>query len=166
VKSGQASALSTWAEFQDLLTTAFRPHELSARYAQQLLHISQGKCDMRTYIANFNAARARIPGMLKEIALSHVFLQGCRPEFRNAIALQKPQTLDQYIEAAVLVADINAEHMPPQHSRRPEKESSGKGPAPNPPSKLVCSHCNKSGHRVDRCFQLHPELKTRGKKKD
>ncbi len=47
-----------------------------------------------------------------------------------------------------------------------------KGPAPmvlgavqrNQRSDIVCHHCGKKGHTKATCFQLHPELKTRGKK--
>ena len=165
VNSGQAVALTSWQTFLDNLTVAFRPHELAARYAQQLLHITQGKSDMRTYIANFNAARSRIPGELREVALSHVFLQGCRPEYRTAIALQKPLTLDAYMEAAVLVADINSEYHPAvAPSKKAEKEKSAKGSTSQASIKPTCAHCGKVGHSVEKCFQLHPELKTRGRK--
>ena len=167
VNSGQAVALTSWQTFIDNLTVAFRPHELAARYAQQLLHISQGKSEMRTYIANFNSARSRIPGELGDVALSHVFLQGCRPEYRTAIALQKPLTLDAYLEAAVLVADINFEYQTPAVtvSKKVEKEKAAKGSTSGSASvKPTCSHCGKPNHSADKCFQLHPELKTRGRK--
>jgi hypothetical protein len=60
------------------LTEAFRPVELKRRYLDQLLHISQGKLDMRSYIAAFNAFRAKVPTAFPEETLSHLFLQGCR----------------------------------------------------------------------------------------
>jgi hypothetical protein len=59
--SGSIPALTSWKLFADSLTEAFRPVELSRTYVAQLLSISQGKQDMRSYIASFNALRAKIP---------------------------------------------------------------------------------------------------------
>jgi hypothetical protein len=52
-------AFSSWKDFVSSLTEAFRPVELTRRYIEQMLSISQGKQDMRSYIASFNALRQR-----------------------------------------------------------------------------------------------------------
>jgi hypothetical protein len=89
--SGSVPVLSNWTDFVAALTDAFRPVELKRKYMDQLMHLSQGKGDMRTYIASFNALRAKIPGAFSEEALSFLFLQGCRPDIVKSITLQYPK---------------------------------------------------------------------------
>ena len=155
--SGQAQPLGTWDAFVKALTEAFRPVELSRRHLKDLLHVSQGKADMRTYIATFNAARAKVPGALSDDTLCYVFLQGCRSDLQKAIILQNPTTLEEYFSLAVALSDLSGSV--PQHS--PKQQDKGKD---KPNTKSLCAHCGKPNHTVDQCFKLHPELKK--KKKD
>ncbi len=118
---------------------------------------------MRSYVASFNSAKARVAGALDERTLSFVFLRGCRHDLRQAIALQNPQGLNAHISAAVLVADLAGE-TPPNPSKKADRVDRPAKPA-TPSTPLVgCSHCNKPGHTVDRCFALHPELRKNRKK--
>ena len=151
--SGSAPILGTWTDFVQALTVAFRPVELHKRYVDQMLTISQGKQDMRSYIASFNALRAKIPQAFPEQTLSHLFLQGCRADLQRNIALQYPKTLAEHFQHAIVLSDLpgNSKH-PPVNSK--EKADKSKSSQP-----VLCSHCHKPGHTVDRCFQLHPELK-------
>jgi hypothetical protein len=43
-----------------------------------------------SYIAAFNAARARVPGALCDEALCYVFLQGCRVDLQRPNIMQSP----------------------------------------------------------------------------
>ena len=163
VQSGQAVQFGSWGEFVRELTAAFRPVELTAQHTQDLLTIAQGKHDMRVYVANFNSARSRVAGALDERTLSHVLLRGCRHDLRQAIALQNPQSLDAYISAAVLVADLAGE---PPFNPQKRADRVVRDHKPSTPSipLVVCSNCKKPGHTVDRCFGLHPELRKVKKK--
>ena len=98
ISAGLIPAFSSWKDFVSALTEAFRPVELSRRYIEQMLSISQGKQDMRAYIASFNALRAKIPDAFPEQTLSHLFLQGCRPELQRNISLQYPKSLAEYFQ--------------------------------------------------------------------
>jgi hypothetical protein len=73
----------------------------------------QGRRDMRTYIADFNTATSRVPGEFSEKVMSVVFVQGCRVEYRSAIELKDPQSLDACMKADVLVADTLCDHSTP-----------------------------------------------------
>jgi hypothetical protein len=138
------------------LTEAFRPVELSRRYIDQMLSISQGKQDMRSYIASFNALRAKIPDAFPEQTLSHLFLQGCRAELQRNISLQYPKTLAEYFQHAITLSDLPGQSKPPAGGGK----GTGAGKAADSPLEkaLKCDHCHKPGHTQDRCFQLHPEL--------
>jgi hypothetical protein len=83
IASGTLPAFGTWASFVTALTSAFRPVELHKRHLDQLLGISQGKSDMRSYIATFNALRAKVPQAFAEETLCHLFLQGCRADLQK-----------------------------------------------------------------------------------
>ena len=164
MSSGTIPALSSWKDFVSALTEAFRPVELSRRYLEQMLSISQGKQDMRTYIASFNALRAKIPDAFPEQTLSHLFLQGCRPELQKNISLQYPKSLAEYFQHAITLSDL------PGQSKTPASGSKGAGAdkAADSASKTTpfCEHCKKPGHTKERCFQLFPELrKSRSDKK-
>jgi hypothetical protein len=155
--AGSVPVLSTWTDFVGALTEAFRPVELKRKYMEQLMHLSQGKGDMRTYIATFNALRAKIPGAFSEEALSFLFLQGCRPDLIKSITLQYPKTLAEHIQHAIALSDIPG---PPRH--QPSAPKGSTDPPAEKPRKSplhICSHCHKTGHLADRCFSLHPELK-------
>jgi hypothetical protein len=67
--------------------------------------------DIITYVANLNAARARVPGALDERTLCLVFLTGCCADLQRVIAMQNPQTLDAHISLAMLVADLSSSHL-------------------------------------------------------
>jgi hypothetical protein len=54
-ESGTVPILASWSAFVQALTAAFLPVELARRYIDQLLHVSQGKQDMRSYIDVFNS---------------------------------------------------------------------------------------------------------------
>jgi hypothetical protein len=157
IASGSLPRFGTWASFVSALTAAFRPVELHRKYLDQLLGISQGKSDMRSYIATFNALRAKVPKAFPEDTLCHLFLQGCRADLQKSISLQYPQTLDDYFKHAVTISDI------PGSSRTPHPAPKGppdtKGTSTTKTVAQVCTHCGKTGHSVERCFQLHPELK-------
>lgn len=152
MESGQAPILGSWHDLVTALTEAFRPVELTRRHIKDLLNLSQGKLDMRSYIATFNAARAKVPGALSDETLSYVFLQGCRQDLQRAIILQNPKTLEEYFSLAVSLADLSSS-VPQQQSKKQDKTDKAGG------SKAKCSHCGKSNHTVDQCFKLHPELK-------
>ena len=55
----------------------------------------------------------------------------------------------------------------PGHFARdcPRKGSGGSGQVrkANPDRDMICNHCKKKGHRKANCWQLHPELKKKGK---
>jgi hypothetical protein len=125
--SGSVPVLDSWTSFVAALTDAFRPVELKRRYMEQLMHLSQGKGDMRTYIASFNALRAKIPGAFSDEALSFLFLQGCRPDLVKSITLQYPKTLAEYIQHAVALSDIPGQNKPqypaPKGPAGPETQS-------------------------------------------
>ncbi len=106
IASGVLPAFGTWKAFADALTEAFRPVELSRTYVAQMMAISQGKQDMRSYIAAFNALRAKIPDAFPEGTLSHLFLQGCRPDLQRNISLQYPKTLAEHFQHAVTLSDL------------------------------------------------------------
>lgn len=158
VVTGQAQPLGSWDAFVKQLTDAFRPIELTRRYLKELLHISQGKSEMRTYIAAFNAARARVPGALSDDSLCYVFLQGCKTELQRLIVMQNPKTLEEHFSLAVSLADLS--------SSAGSSQSSKPGGKPgDKPTKPVCAHCKKPGHTIEQCFKLHPELKLKAAKK-
>jgi hypothetical protein len=79
-ESGTVPILASWSAFVQALTAAFLSVELARRYIDQLLHVSQGKQDMRSYIAVFNSLRAKVATAFPEETLSYLFLQGCRPD--------------------------------------------------------------------------------------
>jgi len=149
--------LSSWKAFVDALTEAFRPVELARTYVSQMMSISQGKQDMRSYIASFNALRAKFPTAFPEETLSHLFLQGCRPDLQRNISLQYPKTLAEHFQHAITLADIPGPSRPPAGGGK----SSGTGKEADSSLKKapLCQHCQKPGHTADRCFQLHPELR-------
>lgn len=153
-ESGATPALSSWDAFVQALTAAFRPVELDRKYIDQLLRISQGKQDMRTYIATFNALRAKVPEAFSEALLSHLFLHGCRPDLIKSITLQYPKTLAEYFQHAIALSDL-----PSSQSKPSKAEKADQSDKSDKASKPICSHCSKPGHTADRCFQLHPELK-------
>ncbi len=157
IASGTIPALTSWKLFVDALTEAFRPVELSRTYVTQLLSVSQGKQDMRGYIASFNALRAKIPNAFPEETLSHLFLQGCRPDLQRHISLLYPKSLSEYFQHAITLSDI------PGSSKPPAGGGKGIGTAKEADSSLkkapFCQHCQEPGHTPDRCFQLHPELR-------
>lgn len=157
IASGSLPAFGTWHDFVSALTAAFRPVELHKRHLEQLLHISQGKQDMRTYIATFNALRAKVPSAFAEDTLCHLFLQGCRADLQKPISLQYPKTLADLFKHAVTISDIPSHSRTPHHP--PKGPSDSKSPGAAKPVAQTCAHCGKVGHSVDRCFQLHPELK-------
>ena len=154
---GVLPAFGTWRDFVSALTAAFRPVELTRRYVEQMLTISQGKQDMRTYIASFNALRAKIPDSFPEQTLTYLFLQGCRPDLQRNISLQYPKTLAEYFQHAITLSDLPGQSKPPAQGNKGQ----GADKAAEQPSKktLKCEHCKKQGHTQDRCFKLHPELK-------
>jgi hypothetical protein len=145
------AALSSWKDFVSALTEAFRPVELSRHYTEQMLSISQGKQDMRSYIASFNALRAKIPGAFPEQTLRHLFLQGCRPDLQRNISLQYPKTLAEYFQHAITLSDLPGQTKPPAGGSK----GSGTGKAADSPleKSMTCDHCKKPGHTQDRCFQ-------------
>jgi hypothetical protein len=155
--SGSVPVLDSWNSFVAALTDAFRPVELKRRYMEQLMHLSQGKGDMRTYIASFNALRAKIPGAFSEEALSFLFLQGCRPDLVKSITLQYPKTLAEHIQHAIALSDIpgqtNPQYTAPKGPAGPPADKPKKAPS------TTCTHCHKPGHIADRCFSLHPEVR-------
>ena len=157
MSAGTIPALSSWQDFVSALTEAFRPVELSRRYIEQMLSISQGKQDMRSYIASFNALRAKIPDAFPEQTLSHLFLQGCRPDLQRNISLQYPKSLAEHFQHAVTLSDLLGQTKPLAGGSR------GTGTVIAADSSLkkapFCDHCRKTGHTQDRCFQLHPELR-------
>lgn len=159
IASGQSPSLGSWDAFVQSLTEAFRPIELARRHIKELLHISQGKQDMRAYVAAFNAARARVPGALSDDTLCFVFLQGCRPDLQKSIIVQNPKSLDEYFSLAVALSDISGSL--PQQGKKHQDKSSDK----NPGTKPLCAHCGKKGHTQETCFKLHPELKRKPEKK-
>lgn len=148
----QTQPIESWDELVRALTAAFRPIELGRRYLNDLLKLSQGKMEMRSYIATFNATRAKLPGALNEESLCHLFLQGCRQDLQRNIAMQKPQTLEDHFSLAVSLADLAGGL---GNSKKPEKSGSKETPS----SKPTCSHCHKTGHSAEQCWNLHPELK-------
>ena len=157
ISAGIIPAFGSWKGFLSALTVAFRPVELTRRYIEQMLSISQGKQDMRSYIASFNALRAKIPDAFPEQTLSHLFLQGCRADLQRNISLQYPKTLAEYFQHAITLSDLPGQTRPPAGG---SKGSSADRAADRALLKTsFCDHCKKRGHTQDRCFQLHPELK-------
>jgi hypothetical protein len=154
-ESGATPILSSWDAFVHAITAAFRPVELDRKYIDQLLKIAQGKQDMRTYIATFNALRAKVPEAFSEALLSHLFLHGCRPDLIKSITLQYPKSLAEHFQHAIALSDLPSSH--PKHSKGEKSDQPDK--ADKSTSKPICSHCSKPGHTADRCFQLHPELR-------
>jgi hypothetical protein len=157
ISSGIIPAFGSWKSFVSSLTVAFRPVELTRRYIEQMLSISQGKQDMRSYIASFNALRAKIPDAFPEQTLSYLFLQGCRADLQRNISLQYPKSLAEYFQHAITLSDIPGQTRPPAGGSK----GSGTDRAADKALKKTsfCDHCKKPGHTQDRCFQLHPELK-------
>lgn len=161
-EAGQVPVLGTWVAFVEALTEAFRPVELHRKYIDQMLNLSQGKQDMRSYIASFNALRAKIPEAFPEQTLSHLFLQGCRGDLQKNIALQYPKTLAEHFQHAIALSDLpNSSKNPVSNTKNP---GDPKGNKDKPPNTLTCGHCHKPGHTEDRCFLLHPELRKRRSK--
>jgi hypothetical protein len=157
MSAGSIPVFSSWNDFVSALTEAFRPVELSRRYVEQMLCISQGKLDMRSYIAAFNALRAKIPDAFPEQTLSLLFLQGCRSDLQRNISLQYPKSLSEYFQHAITLSDLPGQSKPPAGGSR----GTGAGRAADSPLKKApyCEHCRRTGHTQDRCFQLHPELR-------
>ncbi len=91
------------------------------------------------------------------------FLRGCRHYLRQAIALQNPKSLDAYISATVMVADLAGEPPSNPQKRSDKVDRPHKPSTPSTPL-VVCTHCKKPGHTVDRCFGMHPELRKIKKK--
>jgi hypothetical protein len=139
-------------EFVHLAATTYN----TRRYIDQLLHVSQGKQDMRIFIAIFNSLKAKVPTAFPEETLSYLFLQGCRPDLQRNITLQYPKTLAEYFQHAITLSDLPISHRPQPNVNKPPADSKPKTTSP-----MVCTHCGKPGHTEDRCFQLHPELRRR-----
>lgn len=158
-EAGTVPVLGTWADFVRALTDAFRPVELHRKYMEQMLSLTQGKMDMRSYIAGFNALRAKIPQAFPEETLSYLFLQGCRQDLQKNIILQYPKTLAEHFQHAIALSDLPNS----TKSQNPGGRSPGdpKGEKTKQPNTSVCAHCKKPGHTEERCFLLHPELKKR-----
>jgi hypothetical protein len=152
--------LGTWNAFVQALTEAFRPVKLSRKYIEQLLHISEGKLDMRSYIAAFNVLRAKVPTAFPEETLRHLFLQGCRPDLQRHITLQYSKTLAEYFQHAIIIITlynvITLSDLPNSHKPQHNGSKFSSDSKPKTTSPLVCAHCGKPGHTEDRCFQLHP----------
>ena len=161
-EAGTVPVLGTWGDFTRALTAAFRPVELHRKYLEQMLSISQGKLDMRTYIAAFNALRAKIPQAFPEETLSYLFLQGCRPDLQKNIILQYPKTLAEYFQHAIALSDLP--HSSKSQTTGSKSPADPKGEKSKTTSTLLCAHCHKPGHTEERCFLLHPELKKRRSK--
>jgi hypothetical protein len=157
IASGSLSAYGTWADFVTALTAAFRPVELHKRHLEQLLSLSQGKTDMRSYIASFNALRAKVPKAFAEDTLCYLFLHGCRADLQKSISLQYPQTLEDYFKHAVTISDLPGQSRPVNPA--PKFSPDSKSPGPTKTSAQPCAHCGKAGHAAERCWQLHPELR-------
>jgi hypothetical protein len=155
--SGAVPIFGTWDAFVKALTEAFKPVELHRKYLEQMLNISQGKGDMRSYIAAFNALRAKIPQAFPEETLSHLFLQGCRADLQKSITLQYPKTLADHFKHAIALSDLPGNSRTQHHT--PKGQTDSKPSAPTNSVTHVCTHCGKQGHTAARCFLLHPELK-------
>jgi hypothetical protein len=121
--SGTVPVLAFWSAFVKALTAAFLPSKLARRYIDQLLHVSQGKHDMRSYIAVFNSLRAKVPTAFPEETLSHLFLQGCRPDLQRNITLQYPKTLAEYFQHAITLSDLPNSHRPQPNVNKPPADS-------------------------------------------
>lgn len=62
----------------------------------------------------------------------------------------------------------NGKYQDTNKSREYKTRENKSGRAPNPDANIVCTHCNKKGHREARCWSKHPEqmpkaLKATGK---
>jgi hypothetical protein len=157
IASGSLAAYGTWEAFVTALTAAFRPVELHKRHLEQLLSLSQGKTDMRSYIASFNALRSKVPKAFAEETLCHLFLAGCRADLQKSISLQYPQTLEDYFKHAVTISDLPGPSKPVNPA--PKFSPDSKSPGPTKLSAQPCAHCGKAGHAAERCWKLHPELR-------
>ena len=155
VAAGQVGPYADWEEFRLSLIEAFRPVELTRRYTEELLSSAQGKLDMRTYVATFNAARARVPGALSDETLCLVFLKGVHSDLQQSIAVQKPMTLAEHFSLAVLLADLHKGVPTPIPKKTGQTPPTADFAAKRP----TCTHCAKVGHTAEKCFQLHPDLK-------
>jgi hypothetical protein len=131
-ETGTVPILASWSAFVQALTAAFLPVELARRYIDQLLHVSQGKQDMRSYIAVFNSLRAKVPTAFPEETLSYLLLQGCRPDLQRNITLQYPKTLAEYFQHAITLSDLpNSHRFQPNVNKPPGALLT---PSPRPPA--------------------------------
>jgi hypothetical protein len=74
------------------------------------------------------------------------------------LALQQPKDLASAVSFALSYSDAQVE-TPSQPKAASSPAKAGKAPSRSVGS--VCTHCLKPGHTVERCFTLHPELKTK-----
>jgi len=153
--TGQIEPIATWAQFVDAVTAQFQSGDLVHKHTLELLHLTQGKQDIRNFVSTFNAARGRVPGAVNEATLKSIFLHALnRPEMRSALLLLKPKTVTDLIEAAVVYAEANPGGTTPSIPKKTENTPKNSGtPAKTRPH---CDHCHKSGHTAATCFQPPP----------
>jgi hypothetical protein len=112
---------------------------------------------------------------LKELILVEEFKNSVSKEIRSYLEEHKVTTLEN---AAILADEYYLTHKThfqaarPSSGQKPTDQSSKPDPAGSKQNaeqsykahsgarqKVFCEHCKKPGHRKDKCFQLHPELR-------
>ena len=157
-------AFRTFAEFSASLSTFLRPLNGARASYEELLGFRQGKLLTRAYVTAFDRLRSRVTGALPDVFLLHLFMRGLRADLQPSIALQQPADLATACSLAISLADAEMEAVakPVAGGVTGSPAKSGKGSPGR--SYEECAHCRKVGHNAERCFVLHPELKTAFKK--
>src|SRR6266540_6690266 len=102
-----------------------------------------------------------------EQMLMFCFVMGLRQEFElcrsQLLGCVPLPTLDEALGAVIAdetrLRSLAVSHTTPlTHSGVLASQQRGNIRGSSPSSGVICSHCKKSGHTVDQCFALHPEL--------
>jgi hypothetical protein len=161
IELGTAPEFRDYADFCLRLKRAVLPVARTRQAIDEFTSIRQGKTDIRQYTNRFLALQLRLVDQYPETFLCHTYLKGLRGDLTSLVSALNPTTLEEMIACAIHLADRPHAH-PPSGSR----QGQAKPQTPSLPSSVrKCTHCGAEGHTVDRCWELHPELKRKKKER-
>ncbi|KAK5083389.1 hypothetical protein LTR70_008255 [Exophiala xenobiotica] len=148
------------------------------------------KYDTEAYIGKFQLAQAdlrRFNKNLSDAELCEAMILGLPPSYEHFLDQYRWSMRDMgkagEYDMVVLIEELiregkkrdkpksnrgNGKYQDTDKSREYKTRENKSGRAPNPDANIVCTHCNKKGHREARCWSKHPEqmpkaLKATGK---
>ena len=98
----------------------------------------------------------------------HTFVHGLLPHLRTKVKEYAPANLTGAVIIATRIENARSTHSPSssptaygsKNTHKPVTSPSPPNPSSTPSTRPSCSHCGRVGHKVDTCFQLHPEKRT------